>query len=112
MKARTKTEVVKVRLTKREKENLRRAAAREHLTISEYVRRNIAVPPEVTRTEFNQLQQEYIYQIRKIGVNINQIAKKYNEYHYTQPRKDLIDRMDRINKLSETVVSILRKKGG
>lgn len=112
MKAKTKTEIVKVRLTKREKENLRRAAARERLTVSEYVRRNIAAPPEVTRAELNQLQQEYIYQIRKIGVNVNQIAKKYNEHRFTEPKKELIDRMDRIEKLSETVVSMLREKGG
>ena len=34
------------------------------------------------------------YEIRKLGVNINQIAKKYNEYAYVEPSLDLLDKMN------------------
>lgn len=111
MKAEKKTEVVKVRLTRQEKENLRRAARREYLTISEYVRRNTAIPPDVTRKEFDQIKKDFIYEIRKIGVNINQVAKKYNEYRYTEPRQELLEELARIETLAGQFIKIIRGKG-
>ncbi len=111
MKAGKKTEVVKVRLTGQEKESLRRAARREHLTISEYVRRNTAIPPDVTRKEFDQIKKDFIYEIRKIGVNINQVAKKYNEYRYTKPRQELLEELARIETLTGQFIKIIREKG-
>ncbi len=111
MKAAKKTEVIRVRLTRQEKENLRQAARRKHLNISEYVRRNIAIPPSVTRKEFDQIQRDFIYEIRKIGVNINQIAKKYNEYRYTQPRQELLEELGQIETIARQFIKIIREKG-
>lgn len=99
-----------VRLTPTEKENLCQAARQRQETVSEYVRRNTALPPPVTRKEYNRLKLELIYEIRKIGVNINQIAKKYNEYRLTGESEELMDRMDQIQRLVERVVNDILKK--
>jgi hypothetical protein len=37
-----------------------------------------------------------IYEINKIGVNINQIAKKYNEHQYVESSADLLDKLDEV----------------
>lgn len=111
MKSEHRTATLIVRLTPKEKENLILAARQEQKTFSEYVRMNIAIPPPVTRKEYDNLKLDLIYEIRKIGVNINQIAKKYNEYRLTEASEELMDRMDRVQELVKRVVdSILEKE--
>ena len=74
-----KTEILRVRMTPMEKAALSRQANDQHKTMSEYIRSIAKCPPEVTRDEFEGSILQMIYEINKIGVNINQIAKKYND---------------------------------
>lgn len=111
MKAEKRNIPLVVRLTKSERASLKKQSQKEMLNMSEYVRRNIARPPEVTRKEYDDLKFNLLYEIRKIGVNINQIAKKYNEYRLAEPSQDLMDRMDELKILTSQVVSVLREKG-
>ena len=108
---RKKEEIVLFRLDAEQKKKLKNEARKNNLSMSEYMRRILAEPPPVTAEEFKHAQLKLLYEIRKIGVNINQIAKKYNESFYTEPRKDLLDKMDRIEGLTKEVVSILTRRG-
>lgn len=85
-----------VRMTDREKQNLVMAASKKGVTISKYVRDSVVNPPSVTRAEYNEIKSMINYEIRKLGVNINQIAKKYNEYAYVEPSIDLLDKLNKI----------------
>ncbi len=105
-----KTERVEIRLSKREKAMLLRQAKKEKKTISEYIRIQVADPPDVTREEYESVNTNLIYEIRKIGVNINQIAKKYNEGRFVEPSDDLMDRMDELKNLVLEVRKIILKK--
>lgn len=68
-----KTEILRVRMTPMEKAALSRQANDQHKTMSEYIRSIAKCPPEVTRDEFEGSILQMIYEINKIGVNINQM---------------------------------------
>jgi predicted DNA-binding protein len=73
-KKKEKREVeVKVRLTAEEKEEIKRLAKEEGLTISQYIRKQ-ALKKQVETGEIK----EFKYEVRKIGVNINQMAWALN----------------------------------
>lgn len=110
MKTEHRTSTLIVRLTPKEKERLCDAAWQKQVSVSEYVRTNIAFPPPVTKKEYDNLKLNLIYEIRKIGVNINQIAKKYNEYRLTEASEELTDRMDKVQELVKQVVSSILEK--
>ena len=71
-----KTEILRVRMTPMEKAALSRQANDQHKTMSEYIRSIAKCPPEVTRDEFEGSILQMIYEINKIGVNINQMKEK------------------------------------
>ncbi len=88
-----------VRMTDKEKREVARAASKRGISMSELVRICVLKPPEVSRKEFNTLKRMINYEIRKIGVNVNQIAKKYNEYSYVEPSLDLLSKLNQIIEL-------------
>ncbi|MCM1244714.1 MAG: MobC family plasmid mobilization relaxosome protein [Roseburia sp.] len=104
MRAEKHTEQLLVRLTKREKEALCQQAKANGQNVSSYVRMILARPPDVTRKEFEEVNLRLVYEINKIGVNINQIAKKYNEHRLTKASRDVMDKMDEIRKLLNEVM--------
>lgn len=104
----TKTEILKVRMTGEEKTALQRQAALHHKNMSEYIRCVAKKPPDVTRDEFDEAIVRMIYEINKIGVNINQIAKKYNEHKYLEPSKDLLDKLDALNGMLKKTILFMR----
>lgn len=106
----TKTEILKVRMTAGEKAALQKQAALNRQNMSEYIRSVAKKPPDVTRDEFDEAIVRMIYEINKIGVNINQIAKKYNEHKYIKPSEDLLDKLDELNGMLKK--TILFMKGG
>ena len=73
-----KTEMLRVRMTPEEKAALHKQASLHRKSMSEYIRSVAKCPPDVTRDEFDASIVRMIYEINKIGVNINQIAKKVN----------------------------------
>ena len=92
-----KTEMLRVRMTPEEKAALHRQASLHRKSMSEYIR-NVA---SIVRM---------IYEINKIGVNINQIAKKYNEHQYVEPSADLLDKLDEVYAMMKSTIQIM--KGG
>ena len=73
-----KTEIVKILMTAKEKAELQNLAGQHHMNMSDYIRRVSARPPNVTKDEFEDSVTRVIYEINKIGVNINQIARSVN----------------------------------
>ena len=103
-----KTEMLRVRMTPEEKAAffIRKGAK----AMSEYIRNVAKCPPDVTRDEFDASIVRMIYEINKIGVNINQIAKKYNEHQYVEPSADLLDKLDEVYAMMKSTIQIM--KGG
>ncbi len=106
----TKTEMLRVRMTPEEKAALHRQASLNRKSMSEYIRSVAKCPPDVTRDEFDASIVRMIYEINKIGVNINQIAKKYNEHQYVEPSADLLDKLDEVYAMMKSTIRIM--KGG
>ena len=105
-----KTEMLRVRMTPEEKAALHRQASLNRKSMSEYIRSVAKCPPDVTRDEFDASIVRMIYEINKIGVNINQIAKKYNEHQYVEPSADLLDKLDEVYAMMKSTIQIM--KGG
>ena len=82
-----KTEIVKIRMTAKEKAELQNLAGQHHMNMSDYIRRVSARPPNVTKDEFEDSVTRVIYEINKIGVNINQIVKNNNSHIYSEDDK-------------------------
>lgn len=101
---------ISVRLTKEEKKYIAKKARENHISLSEYIRICSQEPPPVSQKEFLEIKMDLIYQLRKIGVNINQIAKKYNENLYTAPSAVLMDRMDRIESITKQIAATIIKR--
>ena len=104
----TYTENVIVRMSPRDKRELMRCAKARGISMSELIRDSVIHPPQITRSEYNELRRLILYDIRKIGNNINQIAKKYNEYAYVEPSLELMSQMNKIIELMYQVDSRIR----
>ena len=106
-----KTEIIKIRMTAKEKAELQKLSGQQHMNMSDYIRRVSARPPYFTRVEFYDSVTRVIYEINKIGVNINQIAKKYNENRYVKPSEELLRLLEQTNELLRSVTSFYYKRG-
>lgn len=104
-----KTEMLRVRMTPEDKQALYMQARRNHKTMSEYIRTVAKRPPDVTRDEFDASITRMIYEINKIGVNINQIAKKYNEHKFVKPSEDLLEKLDEVSEMIKSMILVLCK---
>ena len=80
------------------------------MNVSDYIRKISARPPNVTRGEFETAVQKSIYEIHKIGVNVNQVAKKYNENVYVQPRDELIRYLNRVYELLYELTEFIKSR--
>lgn len=68
-----RTEVLIIRLTKTEKDVLKQAAKNAHLSLSSYSKHAIFAQKIVSKTDV-----QTVFQLKKIGVNLNQLAKQIN----------------------------------
>jgi Bacterial mobilisation protein (MobC) len=78
-------EGIRVRLTNREKESLADRCRKEgYLTLSDFGRAKLLRKREIRKIEasqeFSELMSQMDFELNKIGVNLNQIAKKLNTY--------------------------------
>ncbi len=105
-----RNEIVKFRMTATEKVLLQNQAKKYQMNVSDYIRRVAARPPDVTKSEFDTSVQKTIYEIHKIGVNINQIAKKYNENTYVEPSEVLMRQLEEIYRLMRNLSDFLKEK--
>ena len=92
----THTENVVVRMTPKEKTDLAKKAREKGVSMSQLIRDSIISPPDVTRDEYEKIKDMITYEIRKLGVNVNQIARKYNEYSYVEPSVELMNKLNQI----------------
>lgn len=73
--------VIRIRMRKEEYESLLRESQEEGLSLSAYAR--LVLLSKKSKLKFTREEKrEYIRQIRKVGVNINQIAKRMNSGFY------------------------------
>jgi hypothetical protein len=90
-------EGVRVRLTKLEKRLLTQRSKREgYLTLSDFCRAKLVKKREIRKTEasreFIQVTQKLDYELNKIGVNLNQVAKRLNThpvYQFSQADREV-----------------------
>ncbi len=78
-------EGIRIRLTRSEKEHLRERCRKEgYRTISDFGRAKLLRKREIRKIEaskeFAELMGKMDFELNKIGVNLNQIAKKLNTY--------------------------------
>ena len=73
-----KTEIVKIRMTTKEKADLQKLAGQHHMNMSDYIRRVSARPPNVTKDEFEDSVTRVIYEI-KPSAELVRLLEKTNE---------------------------------
>ncbi|MBG9568197.1 MULTISPECIES: MobC family plasmid mobilization relaxosome protein [Brevibacillus] len=97
-----KTELIKVRVTQDELEIIDKKAQVAGLKRSQYVRK-ICTQGYIVIRNFDEVE-KLVYEINKIGNNINQIARKANEFDYLSKDdlKSIRSRIDEVYKLIES----------
>jgi predicted DNA binding CopG/RHH family protein len=74
---------IKIRLSVKEREEIRELAREEGLTVSEYIRKQA-----LKRQAEEQAKREMEHQIYRIGINVNQIAKALNSLNKKKILRD------------------------
>ena len=98
-----KTERLQLRLSPEEKEMLTKKAADSRMTVSDYIANLVANKKVETVKAIPAL----IYEIRKIGVNINQIAHIGNSQRYLDDNllNKVIDDMENVKTLVQKILA-------
>ena len=87
-------EKVEVRVSAAEKADLRGSAREAGLTVSEYVRRRSLGQPVVARAD-----RETRVLLRRIGVNLNQLARTANASGTSAPQRQLDDALAELRRV-------------
>ena len=87
-------EKVELRVSAAEKADLRSAAREAGLTVSEYVRRRSLGQPVVARAD-----RETRVLLRRIGVNLNQLARAANASGASTPERQLDDALGELRRV-------------
>lgn len=95
---------VEIRVDERCKEKLFKDAEKAGLTASAYLRELIYDKTPKTREDY-QLVKDLIYEIDRIGNNINQIAKFFNSGYFNEgEKKELFELMHRLTYEMEKII--------
>lgn len=106
--ARIRDHSLRVNVTAQEKKNLQAAAEAAGLTMSDFVRGVIKSPPPVTQEQFEQTIQDNVREIHRIGVNVNQIARRYNSMDIPKASVELLEEMEQLEKYNYEISQLLR----
>lgn len=90
-------------------------AEEENISVSGYIRKLLFREPiaGVTEQDVNKLIRDLTYQIRKIGVNINQLAKAANGRYFRGEDKEFLFReQERLSMLFEQYLEMIEKIKG
>lgn len=101
------------RVSEEEWNKVLKKAEEENISVSEYIRNTLFREPigGVTEQEVNELIRDLTYQIRKIGININQLAKAANGRYFRGRDKELLFReQEKLSFLLEQYVRKIEKK--
>ena len=99
-----------IKCTEEEKMQIRENALRIGTTnVSNYARKML-LDGKVIKLDLGVLK-DYVYEIGKIGTNINQIARNANKYNYTSQENInmIINNQIEIKKVTEKLVQVLEK---
>ena len=69
--------------------------------------RKMAIDGYIVNTDTTPLKKQY-EEMHKIGVNINQIAKKYNEHNYVEPSEELLCKLDEVYGMMKHTIRIMK----
>lgn len=98
-----KTEVLIIRLTKTEKDVLKQAAKNAHLSLSSYSKHAIFSQKIVSKTDV-----QTVFQLKKIGVNLNQLAKQINslpsDNNIRYALKRVSEYIENLDKITSSIV--------
>ena len=98
---------ISVRLTEEEHRLLKEKMARIGVTNQEAFLRKMALDGLVIKLELPELKQ-MISLLRYTSNNINQIAKKYNEHNYVEPRADLLEKLDEVYGMMKSTIRLMK----
>lgn len=108
---RVQTEQKLFRLGKQDMEVLRIKAAEQGMNQSAYLRRLIQSRP-IDNPEIKELLKNLLYEVNRIGNNINQIAHHMNEgLYFKEDRDQLLEEQKRLEQQVAKVAEQLRKTG-
>ena len=114
----TRTENVKIRFTKAEKAYLKRKAQESkyhrfrngHVNFSEYLRESLLENSNYKSASLKRQMLDLQFELRKIGVNVNQIAKKINAgFGTAQDLKKVNDNLQEIQEQMERYLQEVEK---
>lgn len=107
-KSRVRNQTVRLRLSPEEKIKFLSKVAKSGMTQQEYLL-SCAMDKEIkiigTKEQLDQL----IFEINKIGVNLNQVARRLNEGNYFGAEKELEQIKERYSESLDTMIEILEK---
>lgn len=104
---------ITIRLTAEEKERLKKSAEAEGLTLSDYVRKRLTGVRQRRRpqTEEARIKREWLYELNRIGVNLNQIARAVNKAVKEAPSEEafqrLVEALDRLKEIEDDLGELL-----
>lgn len=110
--SREKSERINCRVTSEEKNLLIDLADKTGMDVSKYIRAMLfrKTVSGVTQEDLDDLKNNLIYQVRKIGVNINQIAKAANSMYFDdRDRSELFLEQERLTNLMKKCLEKLEE---
>jgi type II secretory pathway component PulF len=104
---------ITVRLSKEEKEQLKKIAESKGMTVSDYVRSRLTGVRRRRKPKAEELElyRQLIYELNRVGVNLNQIARTLNRAMQSAPNKKffsaVIDGVSALRDIQEELREIL-----
>ena len=100
-----KTEIIILRATKNEKEYIKLTASlKDFKSISDYVISSLIYPQRLDRKKA----QSMLYEVNKIGINLNQISRKINQFELTN-ELEILQYLELINSQLEELISVYKE---
>ena len=109
MKKELMSEYIIFRVTPSEKIRIEGDAKDRNMDLSDYLRSQLERPREITSKDVDEIRKKMLYEINRIGNNINQIAHHYNAYGVDDIAYELVEYM---KELKEIAISINKKLKG
>ena len=105
------TKVIRLRVSEETWERLKKTADATGVSISDYIRQAIGEKrigrprPRREETEETRLKREWLYELNRIGVNLNQVARAVNKAMKEAPNeetfRDMVEALSRLKEIEE-----------
>lgn len=84
-----KTDIIKIRVSKKEKEEIQKKAKEQGYRISSFIRRAVLNEKIPSKTDI-----QVVFELKKIGTNLNQLAKHVNGLPVEENIKEAGERIE------------------